>query len=117
MKRGNSRGLSLQVVAEVTDGTSETGTDRVPAHSWRCPMARYTTTLDRASVAPPEQGGRTRGRRLLGMLLGLVLATAVTGGGAIALLTAIAYNSPGQSISSGKLSLSLADNGAGFTQS
>jgi hypothetical protein len=78
-------------------------------------MSRYTTTLDRLPVAePPDE--RKRGRRLAGMLLGFLLATAVTGGAAVALLTAVAYNNPGQTVSSGKLSLGLTDQGAGFTQ-
>lgn len=76
-------------------------------------MARYTTTRDRVPERPDRRSGRKR--RLAGALLGFLLAGTVTAGGAIALVTAIAYNSPGQAVTSGKISLALADNGAGFT--
>jgi spore coat-associated protein N len=79
-------------------------------------MSRYNTTLDRLSGAHRRHGEHTHGRRLLGMVVGFGLAMSVTATGAVALLNAIAYNDPGQAISSGKLSISLADNGAGFTQ-
>jgi hypothetical protein len=78
-------------------------------------MSRYTTTLDRLPAAVRRDGSK-RGRKLAGMLLGFLLATSVTCGAAVALITAVASNTPGQAVSSGKLSLSLADNGAGFTQ-
>ena len=79
-------------------------------------MSRYSTTLDRGVRRAGASGSR-RGRRLTGMVLGLVIATATTAGVATALLSAIAYNSPGQSVTSAKLSIALTDNGAGFTQS
>ena len=72
-------------------------------------MSRYTTTSDR------EPRRRGRKRSLAGAVLGFLLAGTVTAGGAVALITAIAYNSPGQAVTSGKISLALADNGAGFT--
>jgi hypothetical protein len=80
-------------------------------------MSRTTTTTparSRGAHRPPRR--RAGGRRFLGILAGFGLAMTVTATSAVALLNAVAYNGTGQPVTSAKLSLSLTDNGAGFTQ-
>ncbi|MGX5653393.1 hypothetical protein ACWKWC_01300 [Geodermatophilus nigrescens] len=77
-------------------------------------MARYSTTLSRAG-GPPAPSRRRR-RRLLGMMTGFVGAAVITGGVAAALLQATANNPTPQPVTTSRVSLTLSDNGAGFSQ-
>jgi hypothetical protein len=79
-------------------------------------MSRSTTAPVRPRGAHRPARRRTRGRSFFGILAGFGLAMTVTATSAVALLNAVAYNGTGQAVSSAKLSLSLADNVAGFAQ-
>jgi hypothetical protein len=64
----------------------------------------------------PTSGGRGNRRTAIAAAFAL-LGLAVTGTGVFAALTATAFNTTAQTVSSGTLKLILADNGDGFTQS
>jgi spore coat-associated protein N len=91
-------------------------------------IVRHTASRAAApgSLAPhraPAEGRRARRGAVRApasaariALVGLV-GVAVTAGGVYAALSATAFNSTAQSVTSGTLKLTMADNGAGFTQS
>lgn len=66
-----------------------------------------------AHSAPTTRFGN---RRMIAAVSVAALGLAVTGGGVFAALNATANNTTAQSIGSGTLSLTMADNGAGFSQ-
>ena len=82
-------------------------------------MSRHAMNRRSSPRHRPPTPGRPplfrRRRSLAGMVLGFLIATSATGTLAYAVLNAIVFNSA-ESVTSAKLSLSLADNGVGFTQ-